>query len=48
MGGGVVKGRGGQEEMDDVLMVEAQGSQVTDLLPNSYLLNLWLLSVIPL
>lgn len=44
----MAKGRGSQEEMDDVLMVEAQGSQVMDLLPNSYLLNLWLLSVVPL
>lgn len=31
----MVMKKGGQEEMDDMMMVEARGSQVTNLLPNS-------------
>lgn len=37
----MVKGKDGQEEMDGTMMVEAQGSQVGDLLPSSCLLNRW-------
>ena len=41
MVGDMVKGKGSQEEMNDMMIGKAQESQVIDLLLRSYLLNPW-------
>lgn len=41
MGGDTVKGKGSQEEMNDMMIGKAQESQVIHLLLRSYLLNPW-------